>query len=100
MMMIEEYNGFMNCIDEVDMNNVVGYGMVIIEIDHNCYCYESDPRNTNFIYVRKPNEHIYIIDLVKAMILDGYKSGCNHMFLEGFYKIPGSDIQFNACFGS
>lgn len=73
---------------------------IIIKCSHNCYCYDNAPRNTDYIVVKGNGNPITVKDAVKEMCRRRFDPGCNHNFLEAFWKTKNSEVQFEPFFGS
>ena len=71
---------------------------VIIKSDYSCYCYDLEPRNSEYFIVCGDRLTI------KYVLLELKKQNlcleCNHRFVEGFEPTKNSDIQFVLCCGS
>lgn len=84
------------CIDEDKVLST--QPMVILKLEHKCYCYDEAPRNNIFLKVNNKNGSIKTSDLIAAMVEYDYDPMCNHIFLEKFEK--DTEVQFTAFFGS
>lgn len=75
---------------------------IVIVCTHTCYCWEDQPRSSDYILVRcrAGSSSITYRDAVNAMVEADYDPDCNHVFLENFYRENESSIQFQAYFGS
>ena len=86
-------------IDIEEMDELITHkDHITIKNSYDCYCYDNCKKNTDFFYIK--GENITCRYVIKELIKQGLELNCNHHFLEGFYKTPGSDFQFELCLGS
>lgn len=71
---------------------------IVIKHDYGCYCYDNCKRKTDWFFITGEKlTYKYVIgELIRQkLVLD-----CNHRFVEGFYKHPKSNCQFEIWVGS
>jgi hypothetical protein len=87
------------CIDDDALDEVLAEtNRIVLKIKFNCYCYDNNPRNTEYYILNSNNNIITVRDAINCLIENKFKCGCNHVFLEGFDMI--TPIEFEAFFGS
>jgi hypothetical protein len=87
------------CIDDDALDEVlVKENKIVIKCKFNCYCYDNNPRNTEYYILYSNNNNITIKDAINCLVSNNFKCDCNHVFLEGFDMI--TPIEFEACFFS
>ena len=91
---------FTICIGLAELDTVISNDdVIVIKIDHECYCYDQNPRKADIIVVyNKTGEGITNKDAIDSMIEYGYDPACNHVFFEGFKHV--ADCIFKTYFGS
>lgn len=91
---------FTICIELSDLDDVISHDDgIVIKIDHECYCYDRNPRKDDLILVyNKTGDGIANKDAIDAMIECGCDPKCNHVFFEGFKHV--ADCLFKTFFGS
>jgi SUMO ligase MMS21 Smc5/6 complex component len=90
---------FVISIDDDELDEVlVKKNRIVIKCKFNCYCYDNNPRNTEYFILSSKNNVITVRDAINCLVNNSFKCDCNHVFLEGFDMI--TPIEFEAFFGS
>ena len=55
---------------------------IVIKHAYNCYCYDEEPKNTEFYYIS--GENMTNTFIIQNIVEQGLVLECNHCFLEGF----------------
>jgi hypothetical protein len=82
-------------LDELD-ELLTERNRVIIKSDYKCYCYDNEPRNTDYFIIC--GDSITIKYVFLELKRQGLHLECNHHFIEGFQK--DSDVQYSFHLGS
>jgi excinuclease UvrABC helicase subunit UvrB len=81
------------------MNKIItNNDIVVIQLIHNCYCYEDNERKNEYVLVKNDGNGITYKNLIDALIKEQYDPNCSHYFLENFYFI--NEITLEPFFGS
>lgn len=74
---------------------------IVIKNTYSCYCYDNNPRNTDYFYISSKNtEGITYKFLIEELIKQDLCLECNHCYLEGIMKSKDSECQFELIIGS
>lgn len=88
---------FSVCIKVIDLDKVIIDNKVAIKCDFNCYCYDDNPRISEY-FICKKEKNITNRDLINCLIDNNFDTKCNHRFLE-LFEIKSS-CQVEPFFGS
>ena len=88
---------FDNCLEEKDMNEVLGDRKITLLCTYDCYCYDDCPRRSE-VFDLHADGAITGRDVLSFLTQIEYDPVCNHRFLEGFYKLTTGVIEL--CMGS
>jgi UDP-N-acetyl-D-mannosaminuronate dehydrogenase len=84
-------------LDEV----ITEQNVIIIKVDHSCYCYSHCKKNTEFFVIQSTgNDTMTNRFILNELIKQDLDLDCNHRFIEGFLQTPNTLCQFEACTGS
>lgn len=89
-------------LDELD-EIISIHDHIVIKNTYNCYCYNDEPKNTDYIDVRKIGGNITIRDVLNKFNQIKFCSDCNHRFIEDIYPCNSGDTlstQFEMFIGS
>lgn len=84
-------------IDELD-DIITEQNNIVVQSTYNCYCYDDCKRKTDFFRISGNNMTNRFV--LSKLIEQGLNLECNHIFVEGFNKIPNTNCQYEIITGS
>ncbi len=85
------------CIDLEEINDLITTEKrMVVKQDFLCYCHQLRPRKTKFYVIT--GEQLTYKYVIQKLLKKGFRSYCNHHFLEYFQK--ETEVQYGIGFGS
>ena len=78
-------------LKEID-SVVINTDQVAIKCDFTCYCYDGNPRISEY-FICKKEKNITNRDLINCLIENNFDTNCNHHFLEGFEITSSGQVE-------
>ena len=86
-------------IDFDDLDNIVtNEKHMVIKHVNDCRCYKKTNIKTRFFFIQ--GDKLTNKFIINELIKQGLTLDCDHRFLEGFHKLPDSDVQYELVIGS